>query len=74
MSAREPGPVPKANGAQLVVDRFLRGWRSMKKKKKSRVTRAMLALAWGYRGISLIRNSASLGPYSRTMPRALWGS
>jgi len=25
-----------------------------------------------YRGTSLIRNSAPLGPYSRTMPRALW--
>ena len=24
-----------------------------------------------YRGTSLIRNSAPLGPYSRTMPRAL---
>ena len=27
-----------------------------------------------YRGTSLIRNSASLGPYSRTMHRALWWS
>ena len=26
----------------------------------------------GYRGTSLIRNSASLGPYSRTMHRTLW--
>ena len=25
-----------------------------------------------YRGTSLIRNIAPLGPYSRTMPRALW--
>ena len=25
-----------------------------------------------YRGTSLIRNQASLGPYSRTVPRALW--
>ena len=25
----------------------------------------------GYRGISLIRNKPPLGPYSRTMPRAL---
>ena len=25
-----------------------------------------------YRGTSLIRNSALLGPYSKTMPRALW--
>ena len=28
----------------------------------------------GYRGASLIRNRAPLGPYSRTMPRALWKS
>jgi hypothetical protein len=27
-----------------------------------------------YRGTSLIRNSADLGPYSRVMPRALWWS
>ena len=26
----------------------------------------------GYIGTSLIRNSTSLGPYSRTVPRALW--
>ena len=26
----------------------------------------------GYRGTSLIRNGALLGPYSRTVPRALW--
>ena len=26
----------------------------------------------GYRVTTLIRNSASLRPYSRTMPRALW--
>ena len=25
-----------------------------------------------YRGTSLIRNSPFVGPYSRTMPRALW--
>ena len=25
-----------------------------------------------YRGTSLLRNSAPLGPYSRTIPRALW--
>jgi hypothetical protein len=28
----------------------------------------------GYRGESLIRNSAPLGPYSRNMSRALWWS
>ena len=27
-----------------------------------------------YRGTSLIRNSAPLGPYSRTIPRVLWWS
>ena len=27
-----------------------------------------------YRVTSLIRNSLTLGPYSRTMPRALWQS
>jgi len=27
-----------------------------------------------YRGTSLIRNNASLGPYSRTVARALWWS
>ena len=27
-----------------------------------------------YRGTSLVRNSAPLAPYSRTMPRALWWS
>ena len=27
-----------------------------------------------YRSTSLIRNSAPIGPYSRTMPRALWWS
>ena len=27
-----------------------------------------------YRGTSLTRNSASIEPYSRTMPRALWRS
>jgi len=25
-----------------------------------------------YRGTSIVRNSAFLGPYSRNMPRALW--
>jgi len=28
--------------------------------------------AKAYRGTSLMRNCAPLGPYSRTMPRALW--
>ena len=27
-----------------------------------------------YMGTSLIRNRLPLGPYSRTLPRALWGS
>ena len=32
----------------------------------------LIALSRPYRGTSLIRNSDPLGPYSRTMPRALW--
>ena len=33
-------------------------------------------LVWwvAHRGTSLIRNRRPLGHYSRTMPRALWGS
>ena len=34
----------------------------------------MRNLAGEYRGTSLMRNSAPLGPYSRTMRRALWWS
>jgi hypothetical protein len=30
--------------------------------------------SWLYRGTSLIKNSAPVGPHSRTMPRALWRS
>jgi len=30
--------------------------------------------AYMYRGTSLIRNCPPIGPYSRTMPRALWWS
>jgi len=33
-----------------------------------------LCMLSSYRGTSHIRNSASLGPYNRTMPRALWWS
>ena len=32
----------------------------------------VMSLPLVYRGISLIRNSPPLGPYSRTKPRALW--
>jgi hypothetical protein len=35
-------------------------------------TAACLCLTPRYRGTSLIRNSAPLGPYSRTKHRALW--
>ena len=31
-----------------------------------------VTLGGRYRGTSLIRNSAPLGPYSRNMPKALW--
>ena len=36
--------------------------------------RALAPLPSQYRGTSLKRNSAPLGPYSRNMPRALWWS
>ena len=36
------------------------------------VVRMEAGLARQYRGTSLIRNSPLLGPYSRTVPRALW--
>ena len=35
MSVRNPGPLSRANGAQLVVDQFLRGWRFMNKNKNA---------------------------------------
>ena len=31
---REPGSLSRANGAWLLNDNFLRGWRSMKKRKR----------------------------------------
>ena len=34
MSVRDPGSLSRANGAYLVVDHLLRGWRLMKKIKK----------------------------------------
>ena len=37
-------------------------------------TRVPVSLRWAYSGTSPIRNSAPLGPYSRTMPRVLWRS
>ena len=36
-SVRDPASLSRANGAQLVVDHFLRDWRLMKKKKKHHV-------------------------------------
>ena len=35
-------------------------------------TRRDLLRKCSYKGASLIRNRAHLGPYSRTMPRAIW--
>ena len=35
------------------------------------VSHLKIVRMWNYRGASLTRNSASLGLYSRTMPRAL---
>ena len=46
----------------------------MKKKKKTTRCREEEAIGRRYRGTSLIRNRAPLGPYSRPMPRALRGS
>jgi len=34
--------------------------------------REILRFDWTYRGTSPIRNSAPIGPYSRTMPRTMW--
>ena len=47
-----------------------------------KVERAIVAVCFGlgmcedraYRGISFIRNTPLLGPYSRTIPRVLWWS
>ena len=33
MSVRDPGSLSRADGASLLVDHFLRGWRFMKEKK-----------------------------------------
>ena len=52
-------------GVRLRVERV--AFRSI----KSRVCGGGLWI-WEYRGTSLIRSSALLGPYSRTMPRAQW--
>ena len=44
--------------------------------KSLRLGHLQIGQAWrgSYRGISLIRNSAPLRPYSRTISRALWWS
>ena len=34
MSVRDPGSLSSANGAYLVVDHFVRGWRLINKKKQ----------------------------------------
>ena len=41
--------------------------------KMGRAVRLLRASSLDYRGTSLIRNRLPLGPYSRTVPRALWG-
>ena len=43
-------------------------------RKKSLNECFTLSYTTWYRGTSLIRNTPLLGPYSRTMPRALWRS
>ena len=49
--------------------------RQVQELAKESVARALSALRRTLREVpsSLIRNRAPLGPYSRTMPRALWG-
>ena len=42
--------------------------------EKARVFQIKSKMAAVYRGTSLIRNCADLGPYSRDMSRALWRS
>ena len=41
---------------------------------RGRPHRHLVFAVWGYRDSSLITNRAPLGPYSRTMSRALWKS
>jgi len=41
---------------------------------RSRLEGGWVVGVLGHRGTSLTRNSASLGPYSRTMPRSIWWS
>ena len=48
--------------------------RASKERERSSPSVSILNQIGGTWGTSLIRNSAPLGPYSKTMPRALWGS
>jgi len=44
----------------------------MKEAGNIKEARALQKVRTPYRGTSIIRNSAPLGPYSRNIPRALW--
>ena len=70
----EPAPSPKGPERSVLV----RGAPPRAKRASCcrccRAPRAWGGGAGGYRGTSLIRNRPPLGPYSRTMPRALWKS
>ena len=48
--------------------------RVIKKKKKKEQLNDFHRMEMAYRGTSLMRKHLPLGPYSRTMPRALWWS
>ena len=49
-------------------------WEQSSTNTDGRIVVEILSHRYHYRGSSLIRNSALLGPYSRTMPRAPWWS
>ena len=47
-------------------------WRRKALRLRIEPAHESLSLVLYHRGTSLIRNCPPLGPYSRTMPRALW--
>ena len=69
IKAREPGDTLTTRHEKQ--DRFRA---HQMKQTLCRIKVAGMRAPVGYRGTSLIRNSATLGPYSRNTPRALWWS
>ena len=57
-------PVSYERGTPVITTTSVQGYLAHKKQRPPKP----------YRGTSLTRNSAVLGPYSRTMPRLLWRS